>query len=136
MCVHRKRVCVWLPRYGAHMTHDTSHITHHTSTGINWRGVLQGVAVCCRRVAVCYSVLHYNTLVFYSVLQCVEVCGSVLQCVAVCCSVLQCVAVYASICTMNISHMYHRCIVCRYIHVVHGVHTHLEQPNTQYVQIH
>jgi len=85
---------------------------------------------------VCYSVLHYNTLVFYSVLQCVAVCCSVLQCVAVCCSVLQCVAVYASICTMNISHMYHRCIVCRYIHVVHGVHTHLEQPNAQYVQIH
>jgi len=43
--------------------------------------VLQCVAVCCRCVAVCRSVL-----------QCVAVCCRVLQCVAVCCSVLHCVA--------------------------------------------
>ena len=57
--------------------------------------VLQCVAVvlqvCCRCVAVCFSVLQC-VAVCCSVLQCVAVCCSALQCVAVCCSVLQCVA--------------------------------------------
>jgi len=47
---------------------------------------LQCVAVCCKCVAACRSVLL-----------CVAVCCNVLQCVAVCCSVLQCVAVRYSV---------------------------------------
>jgi len=67
--------------------------------------VIQCVAVCCRCVAVCYSVLKC-VAVCCSVLQCM--CGKdsrvrghpqlgVLQCVAVCCSVLQHIAAYCSV---------------------------------------
>jgi len=77
--------------------------------------VLQCVAVCCRYVAVCCSVLHVAAqekredasplLCLYTLmLKCVLVCcnvlwcvAGVLQCVAVCCSVLQCVAACCSV---------------------------------------
>jgi len=65
---------------------STSRIVYPHPDAQNVRRVLQWVAVgcsvlqmCCRCVAVCFSVF-----------QCVVVCCSVFQCVAVCCGVLQC----------------------------------------------